>query len=114
MPLRLSSRHDRLSQSPIRAMSHECRRLGGINLAQGVCDLKLPPLLGEAACEAIAAGHNLYTRYDGIAELRAAIARRHKGANGVAVDPESEIVVSCGATGAFTWPVWPCSTRVMR
>ncbi|PLX49787.1 MAG: aminotransferase [Desulfobulbaceae bacterium] len=101
MTLQLSNRHGRLSQSPIRAMSHECRRLGGINLAQGICDLPLPPLLGEAAAAAIAAGHNLYTRYDGIPELRAAIARRQGRDHGLEMDPENELVVSCGATGAF-------------
>lgn len=101
MSLQLSSRHGRLNQSPIRAMSHECRRLDGINLAQGICDLPLPPLLAEAAAAAIAAGHNLYTRYDGIPELRAAIARRQRQDHGLEVDPENEMVVSCGATGAF-------------
>ncbi len=50
---------------------------------------------------AIYEGHNIYTRLDGIAKLRAAIARKFAHYNGLAYDPESEILVTSGATGAL-------------
>ena len=38
MPLSLSKRANLIVESDIRAMTIECDRVGGINLAQGVCD----------------------------------------------------------------------------
>src|SRR5438132_9203301 len=61
-------------QSEIRIMSVECAKVGGINLAQGVCDTDLPPQVRDGAIAAIGTGLNSYTRLDGIAELRQAIA----------------------------------------
>jgi aminotransferase len=88
-------------QSEIRAMTVECDRLGGVNLAQGVCDTPLPGPVEEAAILSIRAGHNIYTRADGIASLREAIAEKLARHNHIKADPKSEIVVTSGATGAF-------------
>ena len=43
-------------QSEIRAMTTECDRIGGINLAQGICDTDLPQVVSESAVEAIRSG----------------------------------------------------------
>ena len=99
--LSLSKRTDSIAQSEIRAMTIECEKVHGINLAQGVCDTALPAAVAHEAKEAIDRGCNSYTRYDGIAELRYAIARKLCTYNGVKADPESQIIVSNGATGAF-------------
>ncbi len=101
MLLSLSKRASLIAQSEIRAMTLECARVGGINLAQGVCDTELPLPVGQGAKEAIDAGINSYTRYDGLKELRYAIADKMKDYNGIDTDPESEIIVSAGSTGAF-------------
>jgi aminotransferase len=101
MPLKLSSRHEWVMQSEIRNMSIECDRVGGINLAQGVCDLEVPAPVRLAAKEAIDKGINSYTRYDGLDELREAIASKHKIFTGHEVDPQNQIIVSAGSTGAF-------------
>ncbi len=101
MGLYLSERQKKISQSEIRNMTHECRRLDGINLAQGVCDLPLAQPVKEGAREAIARGINAYTRYDGLPELREAIAGNHEKRTGVPVNPDKEVVVSSGTTGAF-------------
>jgi aminotransferase len=82
-------------------MSVECDRIGGINLAQGVCDTEIPAPAIERAISAIREGHNTYTRLDGIATLRHAIAARILHYNGIHADPEKEILVTSGATGAF-------------
>lgn len=101
MTLALSSRMDCVAQSDIRRMTIECTSIGGINLAQGVCDTETPAIVRKGAREAIDAGVNTYTRYDGLAELRRAIALKQERFTGIPVDPEGEVIVSAGATGAF-------------
>ncbi len=88
-------------QSEIRAMSVECDRVGGINLAQGICDTKLPDVVAEGAVAAIEDGFNIYTRLDGITPLREAIATKLRAYNHMDVDPEREVLVASGATGAL-------------
>jgi aminotransferase len=82
-------------------MSIECARRGGINLAQGVCDLPVPDVVIQGAAAAMEHGTNIYTRFDGHPELRKAIAAKQKRCTGMDVDPEGQVVVSAGATGAF-------------
>jgi aminotransferase len=101
MPLHLSHRHEWVIRSEIRNMSIECDRIGGINLSQGVCDTKVPPEVLTGAKEAIDNGVNSYTRYDGLSELREGIALKQKRFTGVDVDPENEIIVTAGSTGAL-------------
>lgn len=101
MGLGLSRRCDSIVQSEIRAMSMECERLKGINLAQGVCDTPLPLEVREGARQAMEAGLNSYTRCDGIDELRVAISVKMRAYNGLTVDPQRHIVVSSGSTGSF-------------
>jgi aminotransferase len=97
----LSEKSSRIVQSEIRAMTIECEKVHGINLAQGVCDTTLPSPVRVAAKYAIDKACNSYTRYDGIAELRQAIARKLCLYNGIKADPETQITVSSGSTGAF-------------
>jgi len=99
--LSLSELAPRVLQSEIRAMTMECDRMGGVNLAQGVCDTEVPAPVAEGAIEAIREGHNIYTRLDGIARLRNAIATQLQRDRGLAVDPDREVLVASGATGAF-------------
>jgi aminotransferase len=88
-------------QSEIRAMTTECARIGGINLAQGVCDTPVPDVVEAAAHQAIRDGHNIYTRCDGMARLREAIAAKQKRDYGLEYDPEREVLVASGATGGL-------------
>jgi aminotransferase len=88
-------------QSEIRAMSVECDRIGGINLAQGICDTPVPAPVEHAAIQAIRDGHNIYTRLDGITRLRQAIAAKQFRDYFLDYDPAHEILVSSGATGGF-------------
>ncbi|HTV13348.1 MAG TPA: pyridoxal phosphate-dependent aminotransferase, partial [Acidobacteriaceae bacterium] len=99
--LRLSDISPGMIQSEIRAMSVECERMGGINLAQGVCDTGVPSPVMQRAIEAIQDGYNIYTRLDGIAPLRLAISEKLATYNGIDAEPDSQILVTSGATGAF-------------
>ncbi len=101
MSLKTSQRCEWVAQSEIRSMSIECSRLGGINLAQGVCDLEVPGAVRRAARRAIEQGWNVYTRYDGLQQAREAIAHARRQWYGLEVDPQGEVVISAGATGAF-------------
>ena len=83
-------------------MSIECDKVGGINLSQGICDLEVPLPVRMGAKSAIEDGINSYTRYDGIRELRVAIAEKHKRFTGQVVDPENDIIVSAGSTRVIT------------
>lgn len=101
MPLKISQRAEQIVQSEIRAMFIECDKMGGINLAQGVCDTEVPLPVKRAAQKAIDSGINTYTRYDGLEILRNAIAKKLREYNGIVANAESEIIVSGGSTGAF-------------
>jgi aminotransferase len=99
--LRLSERTPHFVQSEIRAMTVACADVGGINLAQGVCDTDPPHPVVEAAIAAIRSGYNIYTRMDGIAPLREAIAQKFARFNRLTVDPATQVFVTSGATGAM-------------
>lgn len=90
-----------LTGSEIRIMSIECEKVQGINLSQGICDMPLPPVLSSSVQKAVESGINHYTRYDGLLELRQSISRRLKTYNHIETDPETDIIVTCGSTGAF-------------
>ena len=99
--LALSELAPGVMQSEIRAMTTECDRIGGINLAQGVCDTPVPAPVEAEAHTAIRAGHNIYTRLDGITRLRNAIAVKQQKDYGLTYDPETEVLVASGATGGL-------------
>jgi len=99
--LRLSEIAPAIIQSEIRSMSVECDRVGGINMAQGICDTELPSPVADGAIDAIQTGHNIYTRLDGIATLRHAISAKLQQYNGISADPDTQVLVTNGATGAL-------------
>ena len=99
--LALSSLAPETFQSEIRAMTAACDRMGGINLAQGVCDTPVPSIVADAAIQAIRDGHNIYTRCDGIDRLRNAVAQKQLREYGLSYDPEREVVITSGATAGL-------------
>lgn len=82
-------------------MTVACADVGGINLAQGVCDTDPPHPVVSSAIQAIRDGHNIYVRLDGIAALREAIAQKLTSFNGIEADPNGNVLVTSGATGAL-------------
>lgn len=71
---------------------------GAVNLGQGFPDFPAPDFLKQAAQEAIAAEINQYAPSNGRPRLRAAIAQKMQTHYGRSVDPNSEILVTHGAT----------------
>ena len=97
----LSKNASRIVQSEIRIMSVECEKVRGVNLAQGICDTEVPPPVRRAAHGAIDGGVNSYTRLIGLEDLRRAISKKLQNYNRISANPETEIVVTVGSTGAF-------------
>jgi N-succinyldiaminopimelate aminotransferase len=82
-------------------MSAVAVRTGSVNLGQGFPDTDGPEELLEAAVEAIRGGRNQYPPGPGVPELRAAVARHQKRFYDLDVDPDSEVLVTAGATEAI-------------
>jgi aminotransferase len=97
----INQRMAALAHSEIRAMTQACVRAKGLNMAQGVCDTPVPPVVLRAAAQALERGKNVYSRFDGLPELRKAIAKKLGQYNGIVADPETDVTVSAGATGSF-------------
>jgi N-succinyldiaminopimelate aminotransferase len=82
-------------------MSALALRTGAINLGQGFPDVDGPAWIAEAAVQAIREGHNQYPPGPGIPELRRAIADHQWRRYDLEVDPETEVLVTAGATEAL-------------
>ncbi|UXA17376.1 pyridoxal phosphate-dependent aminotransferase [Mycobacterium sp. SMC-4] len=87
-------------------MSALAAELGAVNLGQGFPDEDGPPAMLEAAQQAIADGVNQYPPGPGIPALREAIAGQRKRRYGTEYDPDSEILVTVGATEAIAASVF--------
>jgi N-succinyldiaminopimelate aminotransferase len=75
---------------------------GSINLGQGYPDTDGPAEIARVAAEAVLSGRgNQYPPGPGIPELRQAIAEHQKRFYGLAVDPDTEVLVTTGATEAI-------------
>ena len=82
-------------------MSALAARIGAVNLGQGFPDEDGPPAMLKAAQDAIAEGVNQYPPGLGIAPLRQAIAAQRKRHFGIDYDPDTEVLVTVGATEAI-------------
>jgi N-succinyldiaminopimelate aminotransferase len=75
---------------------------GSINLGQGFPDTDGPAEIAQAAADAVLTGRgNQYPPGPGIPELRQAIAAHQKRFYGLDVDPDTEVLVTAGATEAI-------------
>ncbi|MCR8946311.1 pyridoxal phosphate-dependent aminotransferase [Streptomyces bacillaris] len=83
-------------------MSALAARTGSINLGQGFPDTDGPEEIREAAVRALRAGHgNQYPPGPGIPELRNAVADHQKRFYGLNWSPETEVLITTGATEAI-------------
>src|SRR3569833_1917996 len=81
---------------PVLAVAHDA-----VNLGQGFPDTDGPLGVREAAARVLVEGPNQYALMRGRTELRTAIAAHAATHYGLAYDPETEVVVTCGATDAI-------------
>ena len=96
----LSARLQGLGTTIFAEMSALAVRTGAINLGQGFPDTDGPAEVLEAAVAAIRDGHNQYPPGIGDASLRQAIAQHQQRFWGMAFDPDTEALVTAGATEA--------------
>ncbi|MFD0406309.1 pyridoxal phosphate-dependent aminotransferase [Kitasatospora sp. NPDC127116] len=83
-------------------MSALATATGSINLGQGFPDTDGPEEVREAAVRALRDGRgNQYPPGPGIPELRTAIAEHQQRFHGLAYDPDTEVLVTAGATEAI-------------
>src|SRR5438045_671437 len=75
---------------------------GSVNLGQGFPDTDGPPEIAAAAAAAIMEGRgNQYPPGPGIPQLRQAVAAHQKRFYGLDVDPDTQVLVTVGATEAI-------------
>ncbi|MFO7280690.1 MAG: pyridoxal phosphate-dependent aminotransferase [Thermoanaerobacterales bacterium] len=97
----LASRLQGFGTTIFAEMTELAARTGAVNLGQGFPDEDGPPEVLDAAVEAIRSGRNQYPPGRGVPELRAAIARHQQRFYGLAYDPDTEVLVTAGATEAI-------------
>src|SRR5688572_21246744 len=96
-----SRKATQFTESVIREMTRLNQLHGGVNLSQGFPDFPAPAIVKDAACAAIQADINQYAVTWGTRALREAIAREFSRRHDVAVVPDQQVTVCCGATEAM-------------
>ena len=96
-----SKRTSQFTESVIRRMTRVAIEFGAINLSQGFPDFDPPEALLLAAERAARNGPHQYAVTWGAPRFRAALARKQSRFMGLAIDPETNIVVACGSTEAM-------------
>ena len=97
----LSSRLAGFGTTIFTEMTRRAEERGAINLAQGFPDFDGPEFVKDAAIAAIRAGHGQYARMSGLPEVHRALAAKYRRDWGLDFAPDSEIVVTSGATEAI-------------
>ncbi len=96
-----SERTSVFGESVIRRMTRVANAHGAINLSQGFPDFDPPAELLAAAEAAARKGPHQYAVTWGAPNYREALARKHSRHTGLSIDPNSQIVVTCGSTEAM-------------
>ena len=96
-----SYRTSRFGESVIRGMTRLANECGAINLSQGYPDFDPPEVVLRAAERAARAGPHQYAVTWGAPNFRAALARKQSRFMGFAIDPDENVVVTCGSTEAM-------------
>src|SRR5215212_8046059 len=90
-----------LPTSVFEVMSRLARETGAVNLGQGFPDDPGPEDVRRKAAEAVVEGWNQYPPMMGLPELRSAVAAHYRHWQGLDLDPETEAMITSGATEAL-------------
>jgi len=96
-----SRRLEHFTESVIRKMTRIANAYGAVNLSQGFPDFQPPEPLLRALEDAARNGPHQYAITWGAQNFREALARKQTRFMGLPIDPEREIVVTCGSTEAM-------------
>ncbi len=97
----LSAKLDRFTESVIRRMTRVANACGAVNLSQGFPDFDPPESLIHALEGVARTGPHQYAVTWGARNFREALAKKQSRFMGMALDPERNVVVTCGATEAM-------------
>lgn len=97
----ISNRAQSFTDSVIRRMTRISDEYGAINLSQGFPDFDPPKEILDALAKVVYQGPHQYSITFGAQNLREELAKKHGKITGRRVDPETELVVTCGSTEAM-------------
>lgn len=98
---KLSRRLDGFTESIIRKMTRIANKYGAINLSQGFPDFDPPREIMDELRKVSFEGPHQYEITWGSTEFRKKLARKQESFMGIDIDPEKNIVVTCGSTEAM-------------
>ena len=98
---KLSARTSTFTDSVIRRMTRISLKYGAVNLSQGFPDFDPPKALTDALKTAADKGPHQYAVTWGAQNFREALAAKQRLFMGMEINPDSEIVVTCGSTEAM-------------
>ena len=97
----LSLRTADFTDSVIRRMTRVSNQYGAVNLSQGFPDFDPPQAILDRLAEVSREDCHQYSITWGAQNFRQALAEKQSRLMGLSIDPESEIVVTCGSTEAM-------------
>ncbi len=97
----LSDRVGTFTDSVIRRMTRISNKYGAINLSQGFPDLDPPKPMLDALAKAAYEGPHQYSITYGAQNLREKLAEKFNRVSGLNVDPDTQVIVTCGGTEAM-------------
>jgi len=97
----LSKRTAGFTDSVIRRMTRISNQFGAINLSQGFPDFEPPKEITDRLVQVAAEGPHQYAVTWGAQNFREALAKKQEHFSGMQIDPNSEIVITCGSTEAM-------------
>ena len=97
----LSDRTAGFTDSVIRRMTRISNRYGAVNLSQGFPDFDPPRAILDRLAEVAHEDFHQYSITWGAQNFREALAAKQARYMGCTIDPNSEIVVTCGSTEAM-------------
>lgn len=98
---RLSERTTGFTDSVIRRMTRVSNQYEAVNLSQGFPDFDPPKEITDRLAEIAGIGPHQYALTWGAQNFREALAKKQEHFYGMKVDPDNEIVVTCGSTEAM-------------
>ena len=98
---RLSDRVGTFTDSVIRRMTRISDQYGAINLSQGFPDFDPPKPMLDRLSQVAYEGPHQYSVTFGAKNLRDALAAKQSRFTGLSIDPDKEVVVTCGGTEAM-------------
>lgn len=97
----LSKRTVGFTDSVIRRMTRISNQYGAINLSQGFPDFDPPKEITDRLKEIADSGPHQYALTWGAQNFREALAKKQEHFYGIKIDPDKELVVTCGSTEAM-------------